>query len=109
MANVINHLHKLEVPIVVELGHRQMNVREVLHLLPGAIVELPKSADEHLELLVNNKPIATGTAVKVGENFGIRISAIGSLEERAAAAASGEDAMSDDEAEALAAQMLAEL
>ncbi len=108
MASVRAHLHELEVPIIVELGRRTMSVREVMHLVPGAIVELPKAADEPLELMVNNKAIAIGTAVKVGENFGLRITGIGSLEDRAAAAAAGEE-ISDDEAEALAAQMLAGL
>ncbi|USN98320.1 MAG: FliM/FliN family flagellar motor switch protein [Phycisphaeraceae bacterium] len=100
------HLSELEVPIIVELGRRTMTVREVMMLLPGAILELPKSADEHLELLANNRPVATGTAVKVGENFGLRITAVGSAAERAAAAAAADD-ISDDEAEALAAQLLA--
>lgn len=105
MTTIQPHLHELEVPVIVELGHRAMTVREVMLLLPGAIVELPKSADEHLELLVNNRPVATGTAVKVGENFGIRISAVGSVGDRAAAAADSGH-MSDDEAEALATQLL---
>ena len=33
-------------------------------------------------LLVNNKPIGSGNAVKVGENFGIRINFIGDLKDR---------------------------
>ena len=51
-------------------------------LAPGAILELPKLADEELEVLVNNKPIGLGTAVKVGENFGIRITYVGDLRHR---------------------------
>jgi hypothetical protein len=35
--------------------------------------------------LVNNKVVGRGIAVKVGENFGIRINTIGSAKERAAA------------------------
>ncbi len=67
----------LEVPLVVRLGERMMTVREVTSLVPGAIIELPKSADSDLELLVNNHVIARGLAVKVGENFGIRITSMG--------------------------------
>ena len=73
---------KLEVPVIVVIGSRKMAVREVLSLAPGAIVELPKSADDELEILVNNKPIGTGAAVKVGENFGIRITYVGNLRDR---------------------------
>jgi flagellar motor switch protein FliN/FliY len=78
----------LEVPLIVVLGERQMRLSEVVSLVPGAIIELQKGAEEELQLLANNKPIATGMAVKVGENFGIRISYVGDLRERIAALAS---------------------
>jgi|GEM_PF-574732 len=73
---------RLEVPIVVRVGERRMDVSEVLHLVPGAIIELPKGAESELDLLVNNKLIGCGLAVKVGENFGIRLTYIGDLRER---------------------------
>ncbi len=76
---------KLEVPLIVVIGSRDMPVKEVLNLAPGAILELPKLADEELEILVNNKPIGLGMAVKVGENFGIRLTYVGNLKERIAA------------------------
>ncbi len=72
----------LEVPIVVRLGQRALKVKEVLRWVPGALIELPKNADEPLELLVNNRQIATGSAVKVGENFGLRVAQVGSLPDR---------------------------
>lgn len=76
----------LEVPLVVLLGERQMRAADVLGWVPGSIIELPKSADAELELLVNNKPIGFGQAVKVGENFGVRVSRIGDESERLDAA-----------------------
>jgi flagellar motor switch protein FliN/FliY len=76
---------RLEVPVIVRLGERTMAVADVVGLVPGAIIELPKNAEEELDLLVNNKQIGTGTAVKVGENFGIRITYIGDVRQRIAA------------------------
>lgn len=73
---------KLEVPIVVQIGKRTLSLDEVTSLVPGAIIELPKGSEDELELLVNNKAIGSGVAVKVGENFGIRISFIGDVRER---------------------------
>jgi flagellar motor switch protein FliN/FliY len=73
---------KLEVPLIVVLGWKSVPVREVTALGPGSIVELPKQADEELEILVNNKVIGTGRAVKVGENFGVRITYLGDLKAR---------------------------
>src|SRR5882762_7206632 len=78
---------RLEVPVIVRLGERAMSLGEVIGLAPGAIIELPKNAEEELDLLVNNKQIGAGTAVKVGENFGLRITYIGDVRQRIAAMA----------------------
>lgn len=80
---------KLEVPLIVVIGSRDMPVKEVMNLAPGAILELPKLADEELEILVHNKPIGLGTAVKVGENFGVRVTYVGDLRQRIDALGSG--------------------
>jgi flagellar motor switch protein FliN/FliY len=72
----------LEVPIIVRLGERTLSVRQVVDLVPGSIIELPKNADAELDLLVNNKQIGCGHAVKVGENFGLRLAYVGNVRER---------------------------
>ncbi|MDL1903561.1 FliM/FliN family flagellar motor switch protein [Synechococcales cyanobacterium CNB] len=95
----------LEVPVIVRLGERQLPMRDVLALVPGAIIELDKRADHELELLVNNRVIGSGTAVKVGENFGLRVSRVGLALDRLDAAlnpATGDG--STDEAEEPSAQ-----
>jgi flagellar motor switch protein FliN/FliY len=78
----LQQILRLNVPVVVRLGERHMTVSEVVGLVPGAIIELPKPADSELDLLVNNKPIGQGVAVKVGENFGLKVTFIGDLKER---------------------------
>jgi len=88
----IDALKKLEVPVIVVLGRRQMAVKDVIALVTGAIVELPKNAEEDLELQVNNKVIGLGRAVKVGENFGIRLTFVGDLPGRIEALGGGADA-----------------
>ena len=77
----------LKVPLIVSIATRRASVDEILALGPGAILEMDKPADEMLDVLVNNKNIASGTAVKVGEKFGIRVNEIGTPEERAQALA----------------------
>lgn len=77
----------LEVPLIVVLGERSMSLKDVVALMPGSIIELPKTADEELNLLVNNKPVGLGKAVKVGENFGIRLSFVGDIRTRVMALA----------------------
>jgi flagellar motor switch protein FliN/FliY len=70
---------KLQVPMIVKLAERKLSLSEVMRLGNGAIIEFIKRSDEPLELLVNNKAVAVGETVKVGENFGLRITQIGDL------------------------------
>lgn len=77
MSSEVDAILKLEVPIIVRLGERRLRVDEVLSLAIGSIIELSKSADEPLDILVNNMPIGSGVAVKIGENFGVRVEALG--------------------------------
>ncbi|MFM9959020.1 MAG: FliM/FliN family flagellar motor switch protein [Phycisphaerales bacterium] len=99
---------RLELPVICLLGDRQMTVQEVVALQPGSIIELPKKAEEELTLVVNNRPIATGNAVKVGENFGVKLAYIGDVRARVEAmgksqgdAQAQEDAAAADLAERL--------
>ena len=82
MATELQTILKLTVPVIVQVGERYTCLDDILTLGPGAILELGKSSEEDLDLLVNNKSIGRGQAVKVGENFGIRITAIGSTRDR---------------------------
>jgi flagellar motor switch protein FliN len=70
---------RLQVPVIVRLAERKLSMAEVMRLGIGAIIEFSKSNDEPLELLVNNKQIGVGEAVKVGENFGLRITQVGDV------------------------------
>ena len=103
----IGRILNLEIPVIVRLGERQMSFREVLDLVPGAIIELPKGSDEELDLMVNNKQVGFGTAVKVGENFGLRITYIGDVRERIEAMGAEEaPPTEEDDLAALAEAML---
>ena len=77
----LRRILRLEVPVIVKLAERKLTLGEVMRLGAGAIIEFSKSSDEPLELLVNNKPIGVGDAVKVGENFGLKITQIGDVKE----------------------------
>ncbi|MEY7998819.1 flagellar motor switch phosphatase FliY [Clostridium sp. Mt-5] len=74
----------LDVPleISVVLGRTKKNIKDVLNLGTGSLIELDKLAEEPVEILVNGKKIAYGEVVVVDENFGVRITGIVSNEER---------------------------
>ena len=75
----LRRILRLEVPVIVKLAERRLMLSEVMRLGTGAIIEFFKSSEEPLELLINNKPIAVGETVKVGENFGLRITQVGDV------------------------------
>jgi flagellar motor switch protein FliN/FliY len=74
----------LDVPVTVsmEIGNTKMNIRNLLQLNPGSVVELDRLAGEPLDVLVNGTLIAHGEVVVVNEKFGIRLTDIISPTER---------------------------
>ena len=76
---------RLKVPVIVKLAERKLLLSEVMRLGAGAIIEFSKSSEEPLELLINNKAIGVGETVKIGENFGLRITQIGDVKQLIAA------------------------
>jgi len=101
MSERTQRVNCLEVPIIVQLGEKMMLLSQVMRLGPGSIIELPKSADEKLDLLVNNKIIGQGDAVKVGENFGIEITSIGKIEDMPAEEEDESEPLGNEDIEAL--------
>jgi flagellar motor switch protein FliN/FliY len=79
--NELQRIMRMEVPVIVKLAERRLMLSEVMRLGTGAIIEFFKSSEEPLELLINNKVIGVGETVKVGENFGLRITQIGDLKQ----------------------------
>jgi flagellar motor switch protein FliN/FliY len=80
-AGELRRILHLEVPVIVKLAERKLSLAEVLRLGAGAIIEFSKHSEEPLELMINNKSIGFGDAVKVGENFGLKISQIGDVKQ----------------------------
>jgi flagellar motor switch protein FliN/FliY len=72
----------LPVEVTVELGRKRLSIGEVLALGQGAVVELGKQATEPLDIRVNEKLIAHGEAVVVGDRYAIRVTDVVSPKER---------------------------
>ena len=76
----------LDIPleVTVELGRTRLELRELLALASGSVVELGKLAGESLDVLVNGKLVARGECVMVNDKFGVRLTDIVSRSERLA-------------------------
>ena len=66
----------INVQLTVELGRTQMQIKDVIELSPGSVIELDKLAGEPVDILANDSLIAKGEVVVINENFGIRITEI---------------------------------
>ncbi len=63
----------VDLPLVVRFGRAIMPLRSVADLSTGSIVDMGRSPDEPVELLVGERVIARGEVVIVGGNYGVRI------------------------------------
>jgi flagellar motor switch protein FliN/FliY len=81
----LQRILRVEVPVIVKLAECDMPVSRIIGLSPGAIIEFEKPAEDPLDLMINNQRIGSGQTVKVGENFGLRVFEIGTLQEKIAA------------------------
>ncbi len=74
----------LDIPVTVsmEIGQTKLNIRNLLQLNQGSVIELDRLAGEPLDVLVNGTLIAHGEVVVVNEKFGIRLTDVISPAER---------------------------
>lgn len=69
-------LLKIDVPVSVELASKKETLHEVISLAPGSIIKFDKGCEQLLRLVVGENAVAEGEAVKVGEKFGFRVTAM---------------------------------
>lgn len=69
----INFIKDLQLNVYIELGRTQMQIKDILELERGYVIELDKLASEPVDIYVNNKKIAEGEVVVIDKHFGIRI------------------------------------
>ena len=75
-ADSLSFVMDVPVELTIELGRKTTKIGEVLRLGPGSILELSKANGEPLDVYVNNRLIARGEAVVVGERYGIRLTEV---------------------------------
>ena len=74
----------LDIPVSISMegGSTDINIRNLLQLNQGSVIELDRLAGEPLDVLVNGTLIAHGEVVVVNEKFGIRLTDVISPSER---------------------------
>ncbi len=78
----IDLLLDVELPVSVSFGTSEMQLKDVLKLGAGSVIELNKSVNDPVTIIVNHKPIAKGEVVMVDGNYGVRILEVESTADR---------------------------
>lgn len=63
----------IPVKLVFELGRVELSLSEVRQLAPGAVLTMPRPADDGVDILANGRRIGRGSLVQIGGNLGVRI------------------------------------
>ncbi len=87
----IERLLDVEMSVTVRFGKTEIPLREVVRFGVGSMIELNRTVDEPVELLVNNFPFARGEVVVIDGYYGVRVTEIGSAEERSRTLLSNSD------------------
>jgi flagellar motor switch protein FliN len=66
----------VEMPVTIRLGSTSLLLREIAALESGSAVELPRSPDDPVDVVVNGRVVARGVMVMVNGNYGVRITEV---------------------------------
>jgi len=72
----LNLVMDVELNVSLRFGQRQMQLRDVLELASGSVIELDRMVDDPVDLFLDGKLIARGEAVIVDGNYGLRVTEI---------------------------------
>jgi flagellar motor switch protein FliN/FliY len=72
----------IELPLAVRFGQAELTLHYLTRLGPGSVIDLHRSADEPVEVLVSGKVIARGEVVVVEGNYGVRVTEVVSTADR---------------------------
>lgn len=80
--NNIDRLLDVEMDVTVRFGVTEMPLSDLVRLGVGSMIELNRTVDEPVELLVNDHPFARCEVVVIDGYYGVRVTEIGTPEER---------------------------
>jgi flagellar motor switch protein FliN/FliY len=72
-ADRIDVILDIDLPLVVRFGRTELPLKALTRIGPGSLIDLGRSPDDPVEILVSNRVVARGEVVIVAGNYGIRI------------------------------------
>lgn len=72
----------IDLPLSVRFGQTEMTLAELTALGPGSVIDLGRSPDDPVDVLVHGRLVARGEVVVVSGNYGVRITDVISAADR---------------------------
>jgi flagellar motor switch protein FliN/FliY len=72
----LSAVHDIAVKVSVVLGTADLPVRQLLRLGRGAVIELNRKIGEDVEIYVNDRLVARGEIVSLGDRLGVTMTEI---------------------------------
>jgi flagellar motor switch protein FliN/FliY len=72
----------IDLPLIVRFARTEMSLRSLTQLGPGSMVDMGRSPDAPVQLLIGSQVIAEGEVVVVTGNYGVRITSLVSPADR---------------------------
>lgn len=72
----------IDLPIAVRFGETELALQALTRLGPGSIIDLERSPDDPVDVLISGKVVARGEVVVVAGNYGVRITEVVSTADR---------------------------
>ncbi len=69
-------LMDVELSVTLRFGGRKLPLREVLDLIPGAVVDLDRQVDEPVDVILDGRVVARGEIVVLDGNYGVRVTEV---------------------------------
>jgi flagellar motor switch protein FliN/FliY len=69
-------LMDVQLAVTLRFGSRRLLLREVLDLIPGAVVDLDRQIEDPIDVLLDGRLVARGEVVVLNGNYGVRVTEI---------------------------------
>jgi flagellar motor switch protein FliN len=72
----------IDLPLAVRFGETELTLAALTRLAPGSVIDLGRSPDDPVDVLVNGRLVARAEVVVVSGNYGVRITEVISAADR---------------------------
>jgi flagellar motor switch protein FliN/FliY len=83
LSGAVQALLDVELPVLISFGSVEMQLKDVLRLSTGTMVELDHAVDDPVDIIVKNTVVARGQLVSVDGRYGVKIEELVSADRNA--------------------------